>query len=436
MQNPPTNDIDVTVIGCGIAGMAACIHLRDAGLKVLCIEPQAIDDDPVGESLDWSAPALLEALGLPMNELLQQGVATYKRHVVLRLADGSEQHYVPGEWLGKPPYNVNLSTMHVDRTMLNQALRQRVIDKGVVMLNDKVVNVETSGRRVVAITTAGGERINSPWFLDASGSHTSLLPRLFRSPAHEYGPNKVAMWEYFTVTKSIEGTTLHTNSSGAPYMEWVWQIPVHPDAVSVGYVCPGEGVKEKRRQGMSVADIFQERVAQLPELGVLMPSAAGRSPRTTSFRCRVFQQITGPNWLAIGEAAAMVDPMTSNGVTAAIRHAADAARLIIRYHKRRSLPYLPAAMYQLRVTSLARFFNGAIEKVLYERPIRNRIGAFRAGDVYTIPAWSLNVIYSRLQPQGILKTLLFGGLVTTLRAAVHVFYTLCRWTHPSQRVDA
>jgi hypothetical protein len=132
----------------------------------------------------------------------------------------------------------------------------------------------------------------------------------------------------------------------------------------------------------------------------------------------------------------MVDPMTSNGVTAAIRHAADAARLIIRYHKRRSLPYLPAAMYQLRVTSLARFFNGAIEKVLYERPIRNRIGAFRAGDVYTIPAWSLNVIYSRLQPQGILKTLLFGGLVTTLRAAVHVFYTLCRWTHPSQRVDA
>ena len=436
MQSSPTNDMDVTVIGCGIAGMAACIHLRDAGLKVLCIEPQAIDDDPVGESLDWSAPALLEALGLPMNELLEQGVGTCKRHVILRLGDGSEQHYEPGEWLGKPPYNVNLSTLHVDRRMLNKALRQRVMDKGVVMLRDKVVNVETSGRRVVAITTAGGERISSPWFLDASGSHSSLFPRLFRSRVYEYGPNKVAMWEYFTVTKSVEGTTLHTNSSGAPYMEWVWQIPVHPQAVSVGYVCLGDEVKEKRRQGMSVADIFQERVARLPGLGAMMPSPAGRSPRITSFRCRVFRQITGPNWLAIGESAAMVDPMTSNGVTAAIRHAGEASRLIIRYRKRRSLPYLPAAMYRVRVISLARFFNGAIEKVLYERPIRNRIGAFRAGDVYTIPAWSLNVVYSRLQPQGILKTLLFGGLVTTLRAAVHVFYTLCRWTQPSQRVAA
>ena len=436
MHSSPTSDIDVTVIGCGIAGMAACIHLRDAGLKVLCIEPQAADNDPVGESLDWSAPALLAALGLPMEALLRDGVATYKRHVILRLGDGSEQHYVPGEWLGKPPYNVNLSTMHVDRTRLNQALRQRVIDKGVLLLQDKVVNVETAGRRIVAITTAAGERISSPWFLDASGSHSSLLPRLFGSPVYEYGPNKVAMWEYFAVTKSIEGTTLHTNSWGAPYMEWVWQIPIHPDAVSVGYVCPGEEVKEKRRQGMSVAEIFRARVAHLPGLEALQSLNGGRSPRTTSFRCRVFQRITGPNWLAIGEAAAMVDPMTSNGVTAATRHAAEASKLIIRNYKRRSLPYLPAALYRLRVISLARFFNSAIEKVLYEQPIRNRIGAFRAGDVYTIPAWSINVVYSKLQPQGVVKTLFFAGLVTALRLGVHAFYTFCRWQQPTERLAA
>jgi hypothetical protein len=128
--------------------------------------------------------------------------------------------------------------------------------------------------------------------------------------------------------------------------------------------------------------------------------------------------------------------MTSNGVTAATRHAAEASRFIIRYQKRRSLPYLPAAMYRVRVISLARFFNGAIEKVLYERPIRNRIGAFRAGDLYTIPAWSLNVVYSRLQPQGVFKTLLFAGLVSVLRTGVDAFYTLCRWQEPPHRMRA
>jgi flavin-dependent dehydrogenase len=55
-QNP-RNDFDVTVIGGGLAGMAASIHLCNAGLKALCIEADLTDNDPVGESLDWSAPA-------------------------------------------------------------------------------------------------------------------------------------------------------------------------------------------------------------------------------------------------------------------------------------------------------------------------------------------------------------------------------------------
>ena len=52
-------EIDVTVIGGGLAGMAASIHLVRAGLGVLCIEAAATGTDAVGESLDWSSPALL-----------------------------------------------------------------------------------------------------------------------------------------------------------------------------------------------------------------------------------------------------------------------------------------------------------------------------------------------------------------------------------------
>jgi flavin-dependent dehydrogenase len=55
MQNE-TEQADVTVIGAGLAGMAASIHLADAGLRILCVEADSLDRDPVGESLDWSAP--------------------------------------------------------------------------------------------------------------------------------------------------------------------------------------------------------------------------------------------------------------------------------------------------------------------------------------------------------------------------------------------
>ena len=414
--------IDVTVIGAGLAGMAACLHLVKAGLRVQCMQGDVSNSDAVGESLDWSAPALLHALGLPMKDLVDQGIATYKHHVVLKLRDGAEQEYVPGEWLGAPPFNVNLQTIHVDRKQLNQKLRDLVIASGVTLLRDKIVQVKTTGRRVTEIVTASGQRISSPWFLDASGSAASLLPRHFHSPVKEYGPRKVAIWDHFLATQTIAGTTLHTDGAGPRYMEWVWQIPIHPGTISVGYVSTAESVMQKRREGISVQNIFQSQLDHFPGLHAL---AAGGSPRTTSFRCRVFTHITGPNWLVIGEAAAMIDPITANGVTAALRQAAEASDLIKRFRHRKALPWLPVALYQFRVLSLAKFFNSSVEKVLYDWPIRNRIGAFRAGDVYTIPAWSLNVIYSRLRPRGWLSTAAFGALVSALRVALHLFHASC-----------
>ena len=201
-----------------------------------------------------------------MEYLLEQGIATYKRHVVLKLRDGSEQHYVPGEWLGKPPYNIDLRTLHVDRSQLNQALREIFLAKGIRLVSDRVVHVETTGRMVKAVVTAKGERIVSKWFLDASGSGASLFPKTFKLPVYEYGPHKVAMWDYFTVPESIEGTTLHADGAGPPYMEWVWQIPIHPNTIGVGYVSPGEAVKEKRQRGMSVQDIFEAQLKRFPDL--------------------------------------------------------------------------------------------------------------------------------------------------------------------------
>ena len=130
---------DVTVIGGGLAGKAAALHLARAGLKVVCIEPQQPVRPPVGESLDWSAPALLDALGLSSESLIASRIATWKRHVTLKMRDGCDVHYVPSTWLGGPPFYVNLATLHVERTQLDDAILKMVLSEGITFVRDRVV---------------------------------------------------------------------------------------------------------------------------------------------------------------------------------------------------------------------------------------------------------------------------------------------------------
>ena len=93
-------------------------------------------------------------------------------------------------------------------------------------------------------------------------------------------------------------------------------------------------------------------------------------------------------------------------------------------------------MYSRRILGLAKFFNLGIERVIYESPIRNRIGVLLAGEVYTVPAWSLNAVYSRLQPRGAFRTLLFGGLLYVLRTGEFLLYQFCKWLQPSSQAIA
>jgi menaquinone-9 beta-reductase len=429
-------EFDVTVIGGGLAGSAAAIHLSKAGFRVLCIEPDLADTDSVGESLDWSAPGLLDVLGLTMEQLIAEKIATYKRHVTLKLGDGCDRSYVPGEWLGRPPFNIELRTLHVDRSQLNRLLREIVVSRGVTFLSDRVLSVETDGRRVAAVSTQHGKRICSPWFIDASGSAASLFARAFRLPAYESGPRKVAIWGYFPITTPSEGTTLYADGVKPPYMEWVWEIPINPKTISVGYVATGETIKVQRQAGRTVEEIFREKLGRFPRFASLLTEVPAISPSVTSFICRMHGGVAGPNWLIAGEAAVMVDPMTANGVTAALRHASEASRLIIESRHRRQIPYLAAAMYSRRTLGLAKFFNRGIERVIYEAPVRNQIGVLQAGDVYTVPAWSLNSIYSRFRPHGTFKTLLFGCLLDLFRAGEYLLYRFCKWLQPSSRLTA
>jgi flavin-dependent dehydrogenase len=409
MHNMTSSTVsDVTVIGGGLSGRAASLHLARAGLSVTCVEPSEGDRQVVGESLDWSAPDLLRVLGLPMEELISTQIATWKRHVTVKSSDGSSEHYVPSPWLAGPPFHVEVRTLHVDRMRLDRELQRMVLDSGITVLRDRVVRVERNEKNgkndktISVVYTAAGAQLSSSWFIDASGSATSLFAREFNLPAVQFGPPKVALWAYIPTTDPVEGTTLYMEALRSEYLDWTWEIPISADLVSVGYATTGAAIKAERAQGLSVEDIFRRQLKKFPRFESMLEKSAQCDVNVTSYRCRVHRGVAGPNWLIAGEAASMVDPITANGVTAALRHAAEASALILKYRKPGRLPLSARASYSGRIVQMAKFFNEGIEKIVYEPPVRNRVGLGRSGTIYTSPAWTMNLVYALLRPTGII----------------------------------
>lgn len=427
----------VTVIGGGLAGLAASIHLAKGNFRVTCIEPVAEFKRIVGESLDWSAPDLLAELGLPMEKLIQREICTYKRHVTLQMPDGSKIEYVPSDWLGRPPLNIELRTLHVDRLRLQQELTRIADSCGVSVLQDRVVGLDKQGDRIAAVRTERGRSIASEWFIDASGSSARVIGRALHLPEITYGPKKVAFWSHLTTSDWQEGTVLYAHAPERGYMNWVWEIPINPRTLSIGYVSNAEDFKKSRGENQSVEEAYRQHLMKFARFEKLLQTT-GRVAGTvaaTSFQCRTYRRVCGPNWIIAGEAASLPDPITSNGVTAALRHAVEGAKLICRFRNKRQISFWSRAVYNLRVRQMGKFFNSLIEKLAYDWPVRDRLGLLTAGDVYTIPAWSMNQIYSRLQPDGALSTVLFCGFLVFLRGMAWCAHEICKIFPSSRRTQ-
>ena len=262
---------DAVVIGGGLAGQSAAIHLARGGLRVICLEPRESfhNHNIVGESLDWSAPQLFAQLGLTMEDLVASGAATFKRHITVTGPDGSQQEYLPGAWLTERPWNVEIRTLHLDRMQVHNLLEQSSKAHGVVTLRERAIGFEIQDRRISVVKTSEGHCIRASWIIDASGSAASVLGREFSLPFAAYGPRKVALWAHFPTEDWVEGTTLYMLSPAGEYMEWIWEIPIRPGVSSIGYIAPGSKIKFQRAHGLKNSDLLSQQMRKFARLAAL-----------------------------------------------------------------------------------------------------------------------------------------------------------------------
>ena len=229
---------DVAVIGAGIAGLAASVLLRNAGLSVVCLDAQAYPHRKVGESLDWSSPGLLGRVGIDVDALIADEIATPKKNIVVCELGKEAWTATPPPAIRRWPLRFETVTLHVDRAALDARLFDHASALGTAFIWERVIGVDTAGERVTGCSTAAGRRVEARWYIDASGT-ARVLSRAMAIPIVAYGRPKVCLWTYFDTPPLYEGTAFFIDNRDA-YLSWVWDIPISPRQTSVGFVLPAE----------------------------------------------------------------------------------------------------------------------------------------------------------------------------------------------------
>ena len=403
----------MAVIGAGIAGLAASILLRQAGMRVVCIDARPYPHRKVGESLDWSSPALLRGLGLDTDALLADGIATRKARIAVCELGAPEWQAAPPPVIRRSPLRFETVTFHIDRAALDARVFAHAAALGVDFLWERVTDVHADGSRVRSITTATGRSVDARWYIDASGT-ARVLSRALDIPTVTYGRQKVCVWTYFDTPPRGDATTFFVDN-GDPYLGWVWDIPITPDRTSVGFVVPADTVRDRRRAGASLEAILRSELQRHPRFAALLDSHAGLVVESTSFQPYVTTTVCGDNWLMVGEAAAMPDPLTGNGVTSGIRHARHAVEAITACQAHGELSPARRRRYAQHVARLGHAFNAHIEHAVYRAPVRQAFGLRTATYAYTLFAFFMNSLHARFAPRGWFGMGMFGVIFIAAR---------------------
>lgn len=403
---PPS--YDAVIIGAGPGGLAAAIHLRRGGLRVLCIEPEKFPHARVGESLDWSGPGVLKDVGISKESLIADHVATYKKHIEIVSPDRPAYQAQPEMWFQNPPIGFEVVTLQVDRQVLDQRIFEIACKCGTEFLWDRAVEVESNGDRVTAVRTAGGQRMEARWFIDASGVGARLFTRKFDIPKTDYGKRKVCLWCHFDTPVRTEGTTFYANIVGDEYLSWIWEIPISPKVTSVGCVMTAEFVKQQRQRGLDTHQILWNALSAYPRFERLLDEQHDAEVHAVSYQSYLYRNACGPNWLIVGEAASLPDPLTANGFTAAFRHAREGTSFILASNQSGSLTARQRRVYNTNLQRMGRAFNHSVETALYESSIRWGLGVMPAQKIYTAFSYVVNALYSKYRPQGWMSMLCFG----------------------------
>lgn len=297
--------VDVAVVGAGPAGSACAISLRDRtpSLSVALIEASRFDAPRAGESLSPAARPLLDRLGVLGAFLAAKHAEVYGTSASWGAESPEDNDYI---------FHARGPGWHLERARFDAMLAGHAAARGATLMTGAAVGSvrrdETGGWR---LDLAGGGGIAARFLVDATGD--AMIARRFCGARVVISDRLVSFGRFFDDRSgSDRRTVVEAFADG-----WWYTAAVPGERRFVACMTDGAAA---RRLRLRDTGCWTRLLDTMPLVASI---ARGAQPSGTIVARACGSQrldvAAGSDWLAAGDAASRFDPLSSQGITKALR---------------------------------------------------------------------------------------------------------------------
>lgn len=326
-----TEEFDAIIVGGGPAGASAAVHLAASGARVLLAERERFPREKLcGEFI---SPECLEHFArLGVSEEMARGGGARVSETIFYAPSGRGVA-VPSAWFGGREGDA----LGLSRAEMDARLLKRARDVGVRVIEEAALSslvVEGSRVRGVRLHAAGGEarEFRARVTLDATGRHRAVVRRAGRELGREADGRREGRVPLVAFKAHLEG------ARGAEGVCEIYFYPggyggLSPVEKGLSNLCfiarardvraresdPERVLREVLMKNERAAEALKEARAKTRWLGVSLEGFGRHEPAP-------FEGL-----LAVGDAAAFIDPFTGSGMLMALEGGALAAEVVSRW---------------------------------------------------------------------------------------------------------
>jgi flavin-dependent dehydrogenase len=313
---PLPSQVDIVVVGGGVAGCAASMALARIGCSVVVIERTDYTEMRIGETLPPRSRVLLEEL-----DVWQEFVGDGHLAASGSLAAWGSEALHENQFLFNPYGN----GWHLDRRKFEWRFAQWAEDAGARVLRGSRVGairaLADRGWRVEVRRGPEQQSIDGTVVIDASG-RAAVIARQLGADRIEYD-KLVGVYGFCRVATDVNDT--RTLVEAVPN-GW-WYSSYLPNAGLVAALMTDAPLLPRGTRSLHA--YWQQELDATTYTRRRLEGARGtgvvHTTRANSYRMSV---ASGQNWLAIGDAAMAFDPLSSQGLYNAMRSGIEASHAV------------------------------------------------------------------------------------------------------------